>query len=215
MASILSGRFPRPEVFSTPEATGLDAIFVPLCRAIQKGDFRLFRHAVGIEGGERWREEWFRKQRLHAALSRCNVLLWRGLLRRLWLLQSCHHVIQLDDVHTLAVALHRKSPEDVDWSRMADETEDPGSWWFDGLRVTTTQVEGVVLALLDQRLVKGFLARGEPGQSTRLVVSKTGPFPEIWGLMAGRAPEEVEGEGAGGKGLGGVVKLVGARPAGS
>ena len=58
--------------------------FAPICRAIQKGDLVSFKRALGPESGN---EEWFFKRGiLLPLLYRCEVLVWRSLARRVFLL---------------------------------------------------------------------------------------------------------------------------------
>jgi nuclear mRNA export protein PCID2/THP1 len=57
---------------------------VPISRAIQKGDMVAFKRALGPESGnERW---FFQKGVLLPLLSRCEVVVWRSLARRVFLL---------------------------------------------------------------------------------------------------------------------------------
>jgi hypothetical protein len=62
-------------------------------------------------------------------------------------------------------------------------TTDPWSCWYDGLRLTRDQVEGIAMSLLDQTLIKGYLVRPtKDDESSILVLSKKDPFPNIWKL---------------------------------
>lgn len=69
---------------SRPESTGLLEKFAPICKAIRKGDMVSFKHSLGSESGN---DEWFfRKGILLPLLHRCEVLVWRSLARRVFLL---------------------------------------------------------------------------------------------------------------------------------
>ncbi|CCX29903.1 hypothetical protein FPQ18DRAFT_313773 [Pyronema domesticum] len=227
--SILVGRFPGPELISRPEAQGLDELFIPLCRAIQKGDFRSFRMAMGIEGPEKWKAQWWEQHQLGRIIEhRANILIWRSLIRKIWTItyspvqqqQQTPQVLKIDDIYACAAALHRKSPEDINYAEANQLQQqphldpygvcDPESWWFDGLRLTRDQVEGVVQSLLDQKMVRGYAVRKERGESTILVLAKDDPFPNVWKLCAPKAEIQREANGGGAR----VVRMQGVKEIG-
>lgn len=82
--STILGKFPSQALLSRPEAAGLGKKFVPLWEAIREGDLAGFHRALGPEGGnERW---FFHKTLLLPLQSRCEILVWRSLARRVFLL---------------------------------------------------------------------------------------------------------------------------------
>lgn len=83
-ANTILGKFPSTTLLSRPEASGLAEKFVPIFEAIRRGDLVSFKRALGPEGGnERW---FFQKGLLLPLQSRCEVLVWRSLARRVFLL---------------------------------------------------------------------------------------------------------------------------------
>jgi hypothetical protein len=69
---------------SRPEAAGLLEKFAPIAEAIRKGDLVSFKRSLGPESGsEKW---FFQKGILLPLLHRCEVLVWRSLARRVFLL---------------------------------------------------------------------------------------------------------------------------------
>lgn len=81
---MILGRFPSPTIFSRPEAAGIEEKFAPVSKAIQKGDLVAFKRALGPESGN---EQWFfKKGILLPLLYRGEVLVWRSLARRVFLL---------------------------------------------------------------------------------------------------------------------------------
>ena len=67
-----------------PEAAGLLEKFAPISEAIRKGDLIAFKRSLGPEGGnEKW---FFHIGILLPLLHRCEVLVWRSLARRVFLL---------------------------------------------------------------------------------------------------------------------------------
>ncbi|RDW79479.1 hypothetical protein BP6252_04117 [Coleophoma cylindrospora] len=83
-SNLILGRFPSPALMSRPEAQGIVEKFFPVAKAIKKGDFVAFKRSLGPESGN---EEWFfQKGILLPMLYRCEVLVWRSLARRVFLL---------------------------------------------------------------------------------------------------------------------------------
>ena len=66
------------------EAAGILEKFAPVSKAIRRGDIVAFKRSLGPESGN---EQWFfRKGILLPLLYRCEVLVWRSLARRVFLL---------------------------------------------------------------------------------------------------------------------------------
>lgn len=69
---------------SRPEAAGLLDRFAPISKAIRRGDIVAFKRSLGSESAH---QQWFfRKGILLPLLYRCEVLVWRSLARRVFLL---------------------------------------------------------------------------------------------------------------------------------
>lgn len=188
-------------------------MFYPLCNAIRLGDFRGFRCALGDEGPDPWKRAWWIKWELYLALrNRCQVLLWRGLIRRTHLLtqQSAVDVAQgakpappivtLSDVlalgrylHELPGSAYRSANNNVNPLFLSgngadsdnddeEEEEEEGGGYF-GLKMQMSDVETAVVSLLDQGFVKGYIARQPTGPL--IVMSRTGMFPPVAEIYAG------------------------------
>ncbi|TVY54335.1 PCI domain-containing protein [Lachnellula cervina] len=83
-ANMILGRFPSRPFMSRPEAAGILEKFAPISKAIRKGDIVAFKRALGPESGN---EQWFfQKGVLLPLLYRCEILVWRSLARRVFLL---------------------------------------------------------------------------------------------------------------------------------
>lgn len=83
-ANTILGKFPSRALLGRPEAAGLAEKFNPLWEAIRQGDLVAVKRVLGSESGnERW---FFQKGLLLPLLSRCEVLVWRSLARRVFLL---------------------------------------------------------------------------------------------------------------------------------
>lgn len=88
--NLILGRFPSQALLQRPEATDLAPRFLPLCHIIKTGNIALFRRylADGSESGE-----WFAKKGVLLQLrNRCEVLVWRSLTRRVFIVEGFHGV---------------------------------------------------------------------------------------------------------------------------
>jgi hypothetical protein len=69
---------------SRPESATILSRFAPIAKAIRTGDLAAFKHSLGPTGGnEKW---FFQKGILLPLLSRAEVLVWRSLARRVFML---------------------------------------------------------------------------------------------------------------------------------
>lgn len=119
-SNIILGRFPSQHLYQQPEAVGLRERFGPICRAIVKGDLARFRTLLDVDKGEH--VEWFIFHRILFQLrNRCEVLVWRSLIRRTFLINGDQGdptsrkapTLGLQDLVVLAQFLEKKalSPE--------------------------------------------------------------------------------------------------------
>lgn len=81
-ASIICGRFPSQQLYSRPEAAGLDQIFPPIVKAIKTGDLALFRTVTSIDPTKNLHANWMLRHRILLQLqNRCEILVYRSLAR--------------------------------------------------------------------------------------------------------------------------------------
>ena len=186
-SNIILGRFPSQLLLNRPEAQGLAERFLPICRAISKGDLTLFRKSLDIENDQ---AAWFLRKRILLQLrNRCEILVWRSLARRTYLLNGSEGNVSknfapsfsLMDLQTLAALLEatgkpsnkpngllhtnaifmQKPPED----KATKTYQDPD---FGGAsddedeeeytQPTTMEIEAIVASLVDQGLMHGYIA---------------------------------------------------------
>lgn len=121
-SNIILGRFPGPELLRRREAAGLSEKFLPLCSAIAKGDITSFRRLLDLESVN---ADWFLRRRILLQISnRCEILVWRSLARKTFLLSGSQGdttnkkaaTFDLNDLLTLAIHLESKalSPASAD-----------------------------------------------------------------------------------------------------
>jgi len=114
-SNIILGRFPSPALYARPEAAGLQEKFHPICLSIAKGDLTTFRRYLSLTASH---AEWFLRKRILLQLSnRCEILLWRSLARRTFLLSGAQGdaankrapTMALQDMLTLATYLETQA----------------------------------------------------------------------------------------------------------
>lgn len=114
-SNIILGRFPSSQLLRRPEARGLDEKFRPICQCIVKGDLATFRTFLDMKNDH---AEWYLSKRILLQLSnRCEVLVWRSLARRTFLLSGTQGnatnkrapTLDLQDMLTLATFLERRA----------------------------------------------------------------------------------------------------------
>lgn len=83
-SNIVLGRFPSDRLLSQPDAAGLREHFAPLCDVIRKGDLASFRRLMTFDSEH---APWFLRFRILLQLrNRCEVLVWRSLIRKIFIL---------------------------------------------------------------------------------------------------------------------------------
>ncbi|KAK5168662.1 uncharacterized protein LTR77_005971 [Saxophila tyrrhenica] len=241
-SNTILGRFPSEALLSRPEAQGLADRFLPICFAIRKGDLASFRQHLDFDSPH---ADWFLHFRILLQLrNRCEVLVWRSLVRKTWILNGTRptdassKVAPTVNIHDLVAAftfLENRSTSqpdnytDPDFAGITyDNPDDPsvdGSSHYD-----TTSMESILSSLIDQGLLGGYFSHrlmkfaitGAAKKGSALAAG----FPQPWGVLQARAERE-DGEvpgwkkevkmGTGGAmrpGPGMVLNLSGARPVG-
>jgi hypothetical protein len=237
--NMILGRFPSRAFMSRPEAVGLLEKFVPISKAIRRGDMVAFKHAVGPESGN---QEWFfRRGVFLPLLSRCEVLVWRSLARRVFLLTyqfpadpQSRKAPTLDVADMLAAAQYCQKLLEG-WTRQSNYLVPPPGGpkklraqqgvIFGNKKPNAVEIEAVLASLLQQGFLHGFISHNQE-KFAILGAKQRGPlkagFPEVWEVLKARAEREGRNSEVPGwvqnerKGGGGVINLSGiARPVGS
>jgi hypothetical protein len=114
-SNMILGRFPSEAIYSKPEAQGFRERFQPLCDAIRKGDLPTFRRLTDMTTEH---ADWFIFHRIFLQIrSRCEVLVWRSLSRRVWLINGDRGnpetrrppFLELDDLVTISHYLEQRA----------------------------------------------------------------------------------------------------------
>ncbi|MCJ1390259.1 hypothetical protein MMC18_003117 [Xylographa bjoerkii] len=238
-SNIILGRFPSTQVLGRVEAKGLQEIFLPICQAVKKGDLTTFRYLLDMDHPN---AAWLLQKRILLQLrNRCEVLVWRSLARRTFLLSGFTGdttkrapSLSLEDLHALALYLEsRASGGRANLSNGHSENSinaqndyvDPDLEGEvesdDGEIVSMDEIESVVASLIHQDLLHGYISH----RYLRFVITgaKAKPaldvgFPTVWSIIQAAASNEVPGwvkkdrDKAGGDR---VINITGARPAGA
>lgn len=171
----------------------------------------------------------FLKHRVFLQLrNRCEVLVWRSLVRKIWVLTGTRHdptarsnapLIDGDNLLNAFYILEKRSQDPAEVAYIsedfegADVEEDE-----EALLPTATSVRSILSSLIEQGLIRGFIHT----KSGKFVISGTkqhggselkAGFPEVWKVVEGKADKNVPGwkrdGSAHGHGGGGVIKLTG------
>lgn len=114
-SNIILGRFPSNRLLQRAEARGLGERFTPLCQCIIKGDLATFRRLLDLNSDN---AEWYLGKRILLQLSnRCEVLVWRSLARKTFILSGTQGnasnkrapTLDLQDVLAVATFLERRA----------------------------------------------------------------------------------------------------------
>lgn len=115
IANIILGRFPSARLYLREEARGLREKFEPLCKCIAKGDLATFRRLTDLDSDN---SGWFLHKRILLQIAnRCEVLIWRSLARRTFLLSGTQGdasnkkapTLNLQDMLIVATVLERRA----------------------------------------------------------------------------------------------------------
>ncbi|KAL8655930.1 MAG: hypothetical protein Q9210_000568 [Variospora velana] len=114
-SNMILGRFPKAHTYQRPEARDLREKFEPLCHAIAKGDIESFRRLTDINHPS---ASWFLHWRILLQITnRCEVLVWRSLARKTFLISGNlgdaankkAPTLDLDDVLIVATLLEKRA----------------------------------------------------------------------------------------------------------
>ena len=114
-SNLILGRFPSARLLNRPEAQGLKEKYAPFCRCIALGDLATFRRFTDLKSNT---AEWFLQKRILLQIAnRCEVLVWRSLARRTYMLSGFQGdtanrrapTMDLQDMLILAVMLERRA----------------------------------------------------------------------------------------------------------
>jgi hypothetical protein len=199
---------------SRPEAAGLLEKFAPISKAIRRGDLVSFKHALGPQCGN---QEWFfRRGVLLPLLSRCEVLVWRSLARRVFLLTyqfpadpNSRKAPTLDVADVLAAAQYCQKLLEG-WTRQSlgltlsgDLTPPPDGpkklraqqgVIFGNKMPDAVEVEAVLASLVQQGFLRGFVSHNQGKFAILGAKQRGGPlnagFPAVWEVLRTRAERE-------------------------
>lgn len=269
-SNLCLGRFPSSKLLLRREASEIAKKFLPLCKIIKSGDLGAFRRYLDLKNQT---SQWFHQKRILLQLqNRCEVLVWRSLIRRTFGICGFHgeerrvpflRLIFVQHAARWALARQDKlqatsfsptfgssvvslpsneeyvDPEFIGIDTAVNETGfdlDSGQYDEDsiGHHPTPTQseepsptmyeIESIVLSLVQQGILRGFVLHTNPRFAIRGAKNAGGPmqagFPPVWSVVDAREDSTVvpgwvkQEQLASNAGGGRVVRLSGARPVG-
>jgi nuclear mRNA export protein PCID2/THP1 len=228
--NLILGRFPSKAFMSRPESAGVLEKFIPISKAIRRGDMAAFKCALGPESGnEKW---FFQKGLLLPILSRAEVLVWRSLARRVFLITyqlpsdpNSRKAPTLDLQHLVTAAQYCQKILEG-WSRpsplinplsgtfpdLIPPPDGPKHLMpnqgtvFGNLQPDLLEIEAIIASLVQQGLLHGFVSHNLArfailGAKQRGGALAAG-FPAPWAVIK----ERTENSGEGGDVPGWVVE---------
>lgn len=235
-SNVILGRFPSNALLQRPESAGLADKFLPICFAIRKGDLSAFRRIFALTNPD---ASWYLHFRIHLQLqNRCEILVWRSLFRKTFLLNGSipdkdsrsAPTLGLEDVVRVANYLENSIPKTltgVDYTDPdLDGAEDDH---LSSSGIDMLEVESITTSLLVQGLLGGYVSHRSKKFAilgARQKGALDAGFPNVWQTIKNRPvdqnPEDqVPGWAkekkriTGGFGPGTVINLSGARAVGS
>lgn len=196
-ANLVIGRFPSTQLLQRPEAHGLAETFLPVCRAIAQGNLAAFRQLLSTNGP---RAGWLEHFRIRLQLrNRGEVLVWRSLIRKTFLLNGVQGDVDarkaptlgLADVLVLARYLESQcqTPSEADAEFEGVEGVSQGS-----LVPQMLDIESIMASLIEQGLLGGFVSH----RQLRFAIQgakKSGimgaGFPNVWKTISSRYEGDV------------------------
>ncbi|QIW94901.1 hypothetical protein AMS68_000419 [Peltaster fructicola] len=199
-ANIILGRFPTETLLSRPEAEGFGEHFLPLCYAIRQGNRQAFDRYFDPDGPH---FNWLVHYRVCFQLqNRCEVLIWRSLLRKVFQLYGSKPTpesriaAQLDLNQALDAFASVEPPADDYIDPDLEEAEEDFSTDYQSLDMSA--IESKVSSLIDQGFVSGYIAHARQrlailgGHKAAGDHVKAG-FPIVWHVVSKKSSDEVPG----------------------
>lgn len=230
-SNIILGRFPSRALLARPEADGFLQVFAPLCDAIRQGSLPAFYQSVSANGIHA--DFLMRYRILFQLKNRCEVLVWRSLMRKVFQFYGTRPSPET----RIAASLHlqyavaaflisaREDESYVDPDIIGAEEDLSHEYQSMDLLAIVSKLS----SLIDQGLVSGYIAR-EQEKLAILGAAKFGGdpikagFPNVWGVIERKSSQDVPGwkqetrsttsDAFAGAGPGSVVRLSNVRAVG-
>ena len=205
-SNIILGRFPTLKLLQRPEAFDLSEKFLPLCSVLAKGDLTSFRRLLSLDGANDI-ANWFLDKRILAQFkNRCEVIIWRSLARRTFLIAgiegntNTQKAPTLDLQHLLTVANYLESkavPPTQTNGHIQPENSSQGVSVSPANLLNMRLIEFTVASLCQQELMQGYISHryhrfAITGAKEGIPTIQTG-FPNVWKTITERADFEVPG----------------------
>jgi hypothetical protein len=254
-SNLILGRFPSEAVYSQPEARGFREIFGPITQAISKGNLELFRR-ITTRDLSHPSAEWLLRYRIFYQIGNyCEVLVWRSLFRKVFLLTGQEGGATVKSASTLdlnavllafAFCLRRAKIKNAamaaqdlgpgrrnighmfqDWESTSKSSYiDPDFAGMEGVEPFNHEVDLLEIACICGTLItQGFMAAYISDQTQKVAIQGSRRpggalrhgFPTPGEVIKNKNTDAVLGwkKEVGSAGQGQVVRLSGARPAGS
>ncbi|KAI9654568.1 MAG: hypothetical protein M1831_005329 [Alyxoria varia] len=210
-SNMILGRFPSQNQYSKPETTDLRDKFEPICKAIALGDISTFNQLTDSNNAN---ANWLAHYHILLQIkNRCEVLVWRSLARKTFILNGVQGDTNTKRAPTLSLEDYLALLRLLQNEWLAFEKSTSNDPWLDyidpefagvpGLTNTETfsldimDVECIFASLIRQGLLNGYLSHSR-GRFAIQGLKKAGNplkagFPRPWRALKARASDEVPG----------------------
>jgi hypothetical protein len=216
-ANMILGRFPTQHLYNRPEAAGLQERFQPIINTLIKGDLENFRRLTDWDAPG---ADWFWHYKILLQITRlCEVILWRSLFRRAFILSGVQGdnetrkapTLDLNNVLALFTYLEKRAlhpPEALDKFGPAPEPPqsayymDPEFIGVPGVRPSVTlpnimNMESKCSSLISQNFMNGFIShrlqrfaiKGAKEKGSALAAG----WPKFWDVIKAEAEPDCPG----------------------
>lgn len=236
-ANMILGRFPNLEIYNRPEAAGLQERFQPIIDTLIKGDLETFRRLTHRQTPI---AQWFFHYKMFLQIEQfCEVIVWRSLFRRAFLLSGVQgdtatrkaSTLDLNVVLGLFIYLEKRAlhPAHI-LSKFGPAPEAPASAYyihpeFVGVEGRKPSVDLPTLptiyskcaSLISQGFMNGYISdklqRFAIKGANKDISAVAAGFPNVWMAIELNSYGDCPGwQVEWPTGRGGVVNITGARP---
>ncbi len=210
-SNLTLGRFPSQDLYSRPEAHGFADKFQPICQAIRRGDLASFRELLDFKHPN---APWFLHFRILLQIRhRCEVLLWRSLVRKTFLLNGAQGdvssrrapTVDLHDVLHLMRFLERRAL--FAEAGLADDGVNPVPTYvhpeFVGAKgfepgdplPDMGEIESLMSSLINQGFLNGFISHKHLRfaiQGAKKKGALAAGFPNVWQVIYAKVGDDDE-----------------------
>lgn len=219
VANLILGRFPSEKVYAQPEAQHFREIFQPITEAIRKGDLAAFQRMMDLDLSWPYARKLCRWRVFYQIANCCEILVYRGLYRRVFLLAGrqpgpmdrAPPSLDLNAVVLAAAFLEKQAtaPQTNGFGFNLQSIPTPSTYIdpdFKGMdnlqpyihEFDIEEIEGLCASLIMQGYISGYISPKLKklailGAKKAASAARAG-FPNVWQVIATKKREQAGGD---------------------